>query len=341
MKILIIDDEPFMRLLLKDYLLEAGYEDVKMVNSAEEAFKLLGMNESTNQDSAYEVDCILMDIVMTGADGIEACKKITSDPKYHDVPIVMVTSMDGEKLVKSALEAGAVDFLQKPVNRTELVARINTMGKFKEKIDRHKEKEEELKILSKDLEKLNAKLKESNVELEKYSPVDQVTGIASKFRFDEHFFVEWKRATRYQTSLAIILINFDSFDAYQKECGREKTDESLKIVAKRLASRLQRPADLVAHYTNGGFATILPDTDLAGAKIVAEASMKSLKALNIKNGKSQNSKYLTISIGIVSLKPTPKMRPAEIMDAAKAALKAAKDKEGNNIQSYVYTGKGK
>jgi adenylate cyclase len=119
--ILVVDDQPESIELLEAYLVPQGYEIVKAANGEEALGKLSG----------NQIDLILLDVMMPGVNGYEVCKKVKSDSRNAFLPIVMLTSLDNMEAKIEGLEAGADDFLNKPVQKIELVARVNNLLKIK------------------------------------------------------------------------------------------------------------------------------------------------------------------------------------------------------------------
>ena len=142
MSILIVDDTPEIRNMLSVILESAGYQDLLFAASAAEAFERLGMNSSGV--SPMDVDVVLMDIVMPDLDGVEACRRIKAVERFCDTPIIMVTAMSEAGFLEAAFAAGAVDYLTKPVNALELLARLRSALKLKREMDRRKAREQEL-----------------------------------------------------------------------------------------------------------------------------------------------------------------------------------------------------
>ena len=141
--ILVVDDEPQNIELLEAYLVPQGYEIVKAANG-EEALEKLFSNQ---------IDVMLLDVMMPGTDGFEVLRRIRQDNKYRDhrrLPIILVTALrETEDRIKG-IEAGCDDFLSKPVDKMELLARVRSLVKVKDYYDL-------MKITRKSLEDLNEK----------------------------------------------------------------------------------------------------------------------------------------------------------------------------------------
>jgi signal transduction histidine kinase len=137
MSILVIDDYANSRLTLTAHLRAAGYADILTAESASKAYELLGIEDPSVQ--AVAIDLILMDIEMPEIDGIEACEKIKQCKRLQDIPIIMITSFEEVKYLEAALNAGAMDFMRKPVDHIELLARVRSALALKSEIDRRNE----------------------------------------------------------------------------------------------------------------------------------------------------------------------------------------------------------
>lgn len=168
MSILIVDDFPGIRFTLEATLQDAGYEDLLLAESAQEAFQKLGMDQPGSR--APEVDLILMDISMPDLDGVEACRQIKASPRLRDIPIIMVTGNSDAQGLESAFAAGAVDYITKPPQRVEMLARVRSALDGKREMDRRKSAYvHDLERKNRELEIAFATLEETNRELEEVS----------------------------------------------------------------------------------------------------------------------------------------------------------------------------
>ncbi len=142
MSILIVDDSSSHRLLLKTILENAGHSELILAESAQSALKQLRLDEPA--EIIGEIDLILMDILMPEMDGIEACTLIKAKDQLRDIPIIMVTAENESKYLQSAFDAGAMDFITKPLNKVELLARVRSALTLKQEMDRRKAREHEI-----------------------------------------------------------------------------------------------------------------------------------------------------------------------------------------------------
>ncbi len=141
MTILIVDDSLDQRLLLTKFLNKGGFDDIFSKESADEALEFLGVGKDLPPS---EVDLILMDLIMPGMNGIDACKILKNDPRLKDIPIMVVTAMSDKNHLKEAFTAGAGDFIIKPPNKIELHARVRSLLKLKKEMDKRKDLNREL-----------------------------------------------------------------------------------------------------------------------------------------------------------------------------------------------------
>ncbi|MGH7254591.1 MAG: adenylate/guanylate cyclase domain-containing protein, partial [Nitrospirales bacterium] len=149
MTILVVDDQADQRLLIQQLLAGGGWPQVLLAESADEAFKALGVG-SPSPNSAG-VDVILMDINMPGLTGIQACERLKATAGLEDLPIVMVTAETDREHLKAAFTAGAVDYITKPLNKIELHARVRSVLTLKEEMDRRKANERALREVNRQL----------------------------------------------------------------------------------------------------------------------------------------------------------------------------------------------
>jgi CheY-like chemotaxis protein len=150
MAILIVDDSPDQHLLLRSILTKAGHHELVAANSAREAFTTLNLEGA---QPSVRVDLILMDVLMPDIDGVSACRHIKQQAHLQDIPIIMVTAKNDLNNLKEAFSAGAMDYINKPVNGVELLARVSSALTLKNEMDCRKEREAELRRSNEELQR--------------------------------------------------------------------------------------------------------------------------------------------------------------------------------------------
>ena len=324
--ILIVDDDKDIRLLLATYLKKDGYEQIFFAENAKSAYKYLRIG---NFDKKKEIDLIILDIVLGNENGIEICSNIKEKEEYQDIPIIMITAKKEKDYLKNAFAAGAHDYIEKPINKIEFLARIKAALRLREEMKKRKKREKELLKTSK-------KLKKANKKLEKMASMDGLTGLANRRLFDEVIEREMRRAKRKNNNISLIMADIDNFKAYNDNYGHQAGDECLKKVAKVIESSANRPADLAARYGGEEFAVILPDTENEGAIKVAEKIRKNLISLKIEHEKSDVADFVTLSLGVNSSKITEEVdenKIEEFIERADKALYEAKENGRNMVVS--------
>jgi len=146
MTILIVDDNPTNVIIIREILKKEKYLDTLTASSARGMFEFLKIEnhpaevlpESTN------IDLILLDMMMPEMDGIEACRIIQQYTHLKDIPIIMVTAVGDSKKLAEALDSGAIDYVTKPINKVELMARIRLALRLKKENDWHKERDQRI-----------------------------------------------------------------------------------------------------------------------------------------------------------------------------------------------------
>jgi diguanylate cyclase (GGDEF)-like protein len=324
MSILVVDDSKDDRLLLQSILTAAGYKEVLMAESARDACKYLGMDDSGRMVAG--VDLILLDILMPEMDGMEACRQIREIEHLQDVPIVMVTSRTEAEMLQLAFAAGAVDYITKPIKKVELIARVRSVLRLKREMDRRKAQELEVNEVRRQLE-------EANQTLLRLSFLDGVTGITNRRRFEEFLDDEWRKAAKEGKPLSLMLLDLDFFKAYNDTYGAEAGDEYIRQVASTLSGGLRteadnRVGDLISRYGGDEFVIILRNTPASHAKLVAERLQQALKTKI--SPKQPGAPVLTASIGVAGY-PDHAQNKRALLHKAEEAMFRAKDEGRNRI----------
>lgn len=131
MAILVVEDSPTIAHMLKAVLAKGGFDDVYTVSSGEEALVFLNDNSSESRS----VELILMDVLLPGINGLEVCRKLKGMKELATVPVIVVTAQHDEQTMAAAFDAGAWDFLGKPLNGPELLIRMKAIIAKKREIE--------------------------------------------------------------------------------------------------------------------------------------------------------------------------------------------------------------
>ncbi len=291
-RILIAEDEEVTSWTLEVKLKELGFD---VIGASTTGNGVVAMARDLRPD------LVLMDIILKGErDGISAADEIKGE---LNIPVVYITAHASPDTVERACITEPFGYIIKPFTDKELRSNIS---------------------MALHTHKMESKLKEANMELERLTNIDALTGIGNRRYFDNEIRKEWRLSVRYKRSISLILIDIDYFKLYNDTYGHVAGDACLKAVAGALNGALQRPGDTVARYGGEEFAILLCDTPLRGAALIAERIKQVVTELDIKHDASNVSEILTISIGVSSLIPEITNLPKELIEASDKALYKAK-----------------
>jgi diguanylate cyclase (GGDEF)-like protein len=290
-QLLIVDDDSGTIQVLAEILADMG--DVYFATSGEMAIALIRERRP---------DLVLLDAEMPGLHGFDVCKTVKADPGFADLPILFVTAHTDIDHEIRALDAGAVDFISKPLSPPVVRARVKTHLALKQRTD----------------------------QLLRLAAVDGLTGVANRRSFDAAVEQEWRRACRQGSFLSLLLVDVDYFKRYNDAYGHQAGDDCLRAVAMALAAAARRPGEMLARYGGEEFVAILPGCDRVRATLIAEQMRTLVANLAISHCQSDVSPIVSISVGIGSLgAPATPMASAragasELLAAADRAMYRAK-----------------
>ncbi|MFN6496092.1 MAG: diguanylate cyclase domain-containing protein [Nostoc sp. DedQUE01] len=168
------------------------------------------------------------------------------------------------------------------------------------------------------------KAEDVNQKLEQLVNLDGLTQVANRRCFNERLQAEWKRLAREQQPLSLILFDVDKFKSYNDYYGHLGGDDCLIRIAQTVQQIIHRPADLLARYGGEEFSVLLPNTDLAGAIILAQNIHQGIYFRAIPHAQSDIKDIVTVSLGITSVIPTWDIKPDTLIASADKALYNAK-----------------
>lgn len=291
----------------------------------------LQISIATDGDSAIEQvpyckpDLILLDVMMPGISGFDTCKILKENPETRNIPVIFMTALgDLENKVKG-LSMGAVDYITKPFQYEEVVARVTVHLELQFLNRRVCEQANELKRINHELLKLNQ-------ELKRLAHLDGLTGVANRRRFDEYLEQEWQRLMGHKEFFSLILCDIDYFKHYNDYYGHQAGDACLQKVAEAISNSLHNTAYLVARYGGEEFAVVLPNTNPEEAKEIAEEIRSRVYHLQIHHEQSAINPWVTLSLGISSqFSNSQNSSTQSLLATADKALYMAKVKGRNNF----------
>ena len=284
MRILVIDDSEDGRDIAEAMLVAAGYEHVSTAGSAADAYRLLGIGEPATQPSG--IDLVLLDIVMPEIDGIEACARIRRDQRYSSVPIIMVTSLGDTDSLANAFVAGATDYITKPLNRVELLARVRSALKLKAELDRREARELELMQLA----SRSGDRRASNW-------IDGVTGLFTGEMAEAYLVADANFPAGSDTS--VIALAIDRLDAYRATKGNAGAGIMVRV-ADAVRATVAAVGVVAAIYRDGVIVLVLPEHSRTPALKLGEALRAAVSGLKIANPESIAANHVTASVAVVS-----------------------------------------
>ncbi len=253
-------------------------------------------------------DVVLISLALQGFDGLRLCSQIRSLDRTRNVAVVLIADMDENARVLRGLDIGAHDFLVRPVDRNELVARVRTQVKRKRYADR---------------------LRDSVQVSMELAVIDGLTGLHNRRYLDLQLVTLFADAVQRDAPLAVLLLDIDHFKSVNDGWGHEVGDEVLQEFAKRIRN-LTRGIDLVARYGGEEVVIVIPDASADEARFVAERIRERVGSTPFGVRRRSEILNVTVSIGVAARQPGD-VAAATVMKRADVALYRAKQEGRNRV----------
>lgn len=254
------------------------------------------------------VDIILCDLEMPRIDGFKFLSMMKSRPELQDTPVIMLTGMNNRDLKIKGLEQGASDYITKPFDPEELVARVKVHLKVKN---------------------LQDDLKRTNELLLELSNTDHLTGLFNRRYLMDALDKEVQRSSRKGGNLSLLILDIDHFKNVNDTYGHLQGDAVLQKVALQLQKEL-RNYDIAARYGGEEFIAVLPDATLKEAAFVADRIRMSIQSSKFNGALSQL--VLTVSLGVALYAPEDGTTVDGFIKRADDALYRAKANGRNRVE---------
>ncbi len=267
--VIIIDDSKLMRVSIRNVL----KDEFNLTEAVD------GEQGWTSLCSDPTLQVVITDAQMPGIDGYELIARIraSENATIRAVPIIMITGADDQSARERALQAGATDFITKPFDRTQLLARTRALAKS---------------------DQTSRKLVQTSEALAEQGAVDPITGVSSRRFFVERGAQELAFSTRRAQDLSVIALHVDHFAELQKRLGEAHANQLLSWVAKKLKDTV-RTEDTLARIDGAAFAVIAAGAGRLEGAVLCDRARKALSAAPFSEGGITTA--ITTSIGLVCL----------------------------------------
>ena len=303
-KILVVDDHEDNIEVLRARLEARGYE----------------VEGATNGQAALDTvvkfcpDLILLDVMMPDMDGLEVVRRLKANKSLPFIPVIMQTALDSTERMVAGLEAGADDYVTKPINFAELEARVRSLLRIKK--------------LQQELGDREKELSQMNDRLLHISMTDGLTGVDNRRALEQRLHEMFEHSLRLHEPIACVMCDIDHFKKVNDTYGHAAGDDVLKQFAEILKDEA-REIDRVGRYGGEEFLLLLPGTVLDSAVTFAERLRQRVEqnTFSFEGGTLKR----TVSLGVASW-PHPKIKGREeMLKAADDALYVAKEMGRNRV----------
>lgn len=303
MSALIVEDSPFVSRIVRNILSRHGLKNIFEVSDGAQALELV-------KKEKFSIDIIITDYIMPGISGEELCRTLRGIEALEQVPIFFISSVTEKKIILNIFKSGASDYLPKPFIEEEFRSRIVTHL-------RNRKYTKELELL--------------NIRFQYQAEHDALTGVYNRGYFQSEIATRFAHCHYSNEHLGCLLIDLDFFKKVNDIYGHAYGDLVLKEFSKILMIP-DRTSDVVARYGGEEFVILLPRSDLAESKFIAEQLRSSAESLIYNDGTTELQ--VTVSIGVASLQENRPINPERLVSMADDALYKAKENGRNRVEVF-------
>lgn len=238
--------------------------------------------------SSESPDLILLDVMMPGMDGFAVCRALKERPETASIPVILTTALTGTDDIVRGFDSGAVDYITKPFNPRELIARVSTHLEIVKARN-------QLAIYAESLEEMSQRLLDKTLQLSASACTDHLTGLANRMHMMELLRQGRAQSRRSGRPFALIIADIDHFKNINDTHGHDCGDHVLTSIADIMRAVI-REQDMLARWGGEEFLFLLPETDTAGAAILAEKIRKTVESERIAYQDTAISVTLTFGV---------------------------------------------
>jgi two-component system cell cycle response regulator len=296
-KVLVVDDRP------------ASYERLLKYLAVENSITLVSdPKEALLKAASSDFDAAIISMSLVDTDPLRLCSQLKSLEKTRMLPIVVVNELEQEEKVIRALDMGVNDYIRRPIDRNELLARVRTQVQRK---------------------RYNVQLRDSVQQTIEMAVTDGLTGLNNRRYLDSHLAGLVEKAKSRNKPLSVVMCDIDHFKAVNDNHGHDVGDEVIREFSRRIRKNI-RNIDLACRYGGEEFAIVMPDTDLALARVVAERIRNevAIHPFVVEEGGKQLP--ITVSIGVTCMQGQDDS-PENLLKRADVALYQAKRAGRNTV----------
>jgi two-component system, cell cycle response regulator len=282
-RILVVDDNQDNIEIIATRLRFRGYEILEASDGA----------QALEQVTDHAPDLILLDVMLPDIDGYEISRRIKGSPDLPFIPIILVTARDSTQDKVQGLDAGADDYLTKPINFPELEARVRSMLRIK---------------------RLQDELELKNRELERLSISDGLTGLYNHRHIHDLLAEEYERVERTRDCMSVAMFDLDRFKTVNDTYGHQAGDKVLVALADILRETA-RDIDRLGRYGGEEFIALLPETCIDDAAVFVERVRREVSRHHFDIGRDEPL-HMTLSAGVATY-------PHDLVDSLETLVKLA------------------
>jgi diguanylate cyclase (GGDEF)-like protein len=308
-RVLIAEDDAVSRLMLRRAVEHLGHE-VLVATDGTDAWELY------RQNTQNTIDVIVSDWLMPGMDGLDLCRRVRASQRETYTYFMLLTSLEGKQHFMQGMQAGADDYLTKPLDREELRVRLQVASR--------------VTALHHQLAEKTRELEAANHALAESARRDPLTGLGNRLQLREDLYRLQRSLDRYGRGFGVALCDVDRFKLYNDRYGHVAGDEVLQAISRTVAETI-RSGDMAYRYGGEELLIIMPEQSAETSVIAMERVREAVSRLGIPHAANRPYGVVTISIGLVALGQGEQLPWEVVLNRADAALYRAKAEGRNRV----------